>query len=302
MRRLRTAAATATVALLLPMAAAAQQRVEGWSTFVSVTPIFESDTDLDQGGEVSAGGVLARFGVSTDLGGGLRAGIGFNYDYFDYSFTNPVAFGGVAPWGVLQRYGVSAPLQYRVSSEWMLGVTPSADWFRENGAQTSDALAWGAVFSATRLFADGNRIGLGLGVFDQIEDTSVFPFLIIDWRLGENWRLINPLTSGPTGGAGFEIDYDFGGGWSLGVGFSFRQYRFRLSEDGPVPNGIGEQRGRPVFLRSTYAFNRDVALHLYAGVVTAGKLVVEDRNGNLVREDDLDNVAPLFALTLIGRF
>jgi hypothetical protein len=302
MRHPGTLAAAATVALLLPVAAAAQQRAEGWNAFASVTPIAETNTDLDQGGEVSADGVIARFGFSSDLGGGLRAGLGFNYDYFDYTFTNPVAFDGVAPWGVLKRYGVSAPLQYRVSPEWMLGVTPSADWFREDGAQTSDALAWGAVFSAVRLFPDGNRIGLGLGVYDQIEDTSVFPFLIVDWRLGERWRLINPLPSGPTGGAGFEIDYEFGAGWSLGVGFTFRQYRFRLSENGPVPDGIGEQRGRPVFLRGTYAFSPAVALHLFAGVVTAGKLVVEDRNGNLVREDDLDNVAPLFALTLVGRF
>jgi hypothetical protein len=293
--------AAAMLALLVPVSGHAQSRAEGVNAFVSVSPITETDADLDQGGDVSASGVITRFGVTTDLGSGVRAGITLNYDYFDYSFTNPVAFGGVAPWDKLQRYGLSVPLQYRVSNEWMLGLTPSADWFRENGAQTSDALAWGAVFSAVRLFADGNRIGLGVGVYDQIEETSVFPFLVVDWRLGDRWRLINPLPSGPTGGAGLELDYEFGSGWSLGLGFSFREYRFRLSQDGPVPDGIGEQRGRPIFLRASYSVTPSIGLHLYAGVVTAGSLLVEDRNGNLLREEDFDP-APLFALTLIGRF
>lgn len=293
--------AAGAIALLLPMAAAAQAPGPRPSSFVSVTPIAETDADLDLGGDVSASGVLLRAGTSTVLAEGLRAGISFSYDYFDYSFSNPTAFGGVAPWDVLQRYGFALPVQFRVSNEWVLGVTPSIDWFRENGAQTSDALAWGAIFSATRLFADGNRIGLGVGAFDQIEDTSVFPFLIVDWRLGERWRLINPLQAGPTGGAGIELDYDFGGGWSLGVGFSFREYRFRLSQDGPVPDGIGEQRGRPVFLRATYAMGPAAALYLYAGVLTAGKLIVEDRNGNLLREEEFDP-APLIALTFLARF
>jgi hypothetical protein len=293
--------AAGAIALILPVAASAQAPGAGPNSFISVTPITETDADLDLGGDVSASGVLVRAGTSTSFGGGLRAGISLSYDYFDYSFSNPAAFGGVAPWDVVQRYGFALPVQFRVSSEWMFGVTPSVDWFRENGAQTSDALAWGAIFSATRLFADGNRIGLGVGAYDQIEETSIFPFLIVDWRLGERWRLINPLQSGPTGGAGLELDYDFGGGWSLGVGFSFREYRFRLSQDGPVPDGIGEQRGRPIFLRGTYAIGPSAALYLYAGVLTAGKLIVEDRNGNLLREEEFDP-APLIALTFVARF
>jgi hypothetical protein len=293
--------AAGAIALILPVAGNAQAPGAGPNSFISVTPITETDADLDLGGDVSASGVLVRAGTSTSFGGGLRAGISLSYDYFDYSFSNPAAFGGVAPWDVVQRYGFALPVQFRVSNEWVLGVSPSVDWFRENGAQTSDALAWGAIFSATRLFADGNRIGLGVGAYDQIEETSVFPFLIVDWRLGERWRLINPLQSGPTGGAGLELDYDFGGGWSLGVGFSFREYRFRLSQDGPVPDGIGEQRGRPIFLRGTYAIGPSAALYLYAGVLTAGKLIVEDRNGNLLREEEFDP-APLIALTFLARF
>jgi hypothetical protein len=74
-----------------------------------------------------------------------------------------------------------------------------------------------------------------------------------------------------------------------------------LSENGPVRNGIGEERAVPVFLRGTYKMHPQLAMHAYVGVNTGGRLRVEDPSGNLLREDNLAS-APLFALALIGRF
>jgi len=294
------AAATVLAALLIATGTAHAQD-GGWNPFVAITPIYQGGADLDRGGDFSFGGVVVRAGVSRDLGGGNRAGVTFNYDYLDYSFSNPVAFGGVAPWNIVQRYGVSVPLSFALQDGWSVGITPSVDWFRENGAKSGDSLAWGAIFSGVKQFQDGNRIGLAVGVFDQIEKTVVVPFLIVDWRLSDHWRIVNPLAAGPTGGAGLELDYRFGSGWSAGVGVAYRRYRFRLSESGPVPNGVGEERGVPVFLRATYDFTRQLSLHLLAGVVVGGQLRVEDSSGNKLRQDDFDP-APLFAVTFLGRF
>jgi hypothetical protein len=225
----------------------------------------------------------------------------FNYDYLDFSFTDPVGFGGVAPWNIIQRYGVSVPLSFALRDGWSLGFVPSVDWFRENGASTDDALAWGAIVSGTKRFDNGNVIGLGVGVYDRLEDTAAFPFLLIDWRLGERWRLVNPLAAGPTGPAGLELDYEFDGGWSAGVGAAWRIERFRLSETGPVPDGIGEERGVPVFVRVTHQFGKQMALHLFAGAVVAGQLRVENSSGARLQEEDFDP-APLLALTFSARF
>jgi hypothetical protein len=87
----------------------------------------------------------------------------------------------------------------------------------------------------------------------------------------------------------------------MGVGAAYRRYRFRLSETGPVPNGVGEERGVPVFFRATYGFARQLSLHMYAGVVAGGRLEVDDSSGNTLRRDDFDP-APLLAVTLLGRF
>ena len=37
--------------------------------------------------------------------------------------------------------------------------------------------SWGAIATAIRFFPGGNRIGVGLAVFDRLEETSVFPLV-----------------------------------------------------------------------------------------------------------------------------
>jgi hypothetical protein len=245
--------------------------------------------------------VIASGGAARDLGGGNSVGVTLNYTYADYSFSNPAAFGGVAPWNVWQRYGVAVPLSFGLRDGWSLGVIPSVDWYRENGADTGESLVWGGIVSATKRFADGNRLGLGVGVYSHIEKTTAFPFLIVDWRLGDRWRIINPVAAGPTGPAGLELDYRFSPEWALGIGAAYRVTRFRLSETGPVPNGVGEERGMPVFLRATRDFGGQTSLHLYAGVLAAGELRVYNSSGDRLRSDDFDP-APFVGATFTVRF
>ena len=282
-------------------AARAQAPGGGWSSFGSLTAVYQDAADLDGGGDYSAFTTILRAGVLGDLGGGKRAGLVLNYDHSDYEFSSPVAFGGLAPWGTVQRYGVAAPLSFTRPDGWSFGLSPSVDWIHEKGADVGESLTWGAVATATRFFPGGNRLGFGLGVFDRPGETRAFPLLIVDWRLSERWRLSNPLPAGPTGPAGLELDYLIGGGWNLGLGAAWRSTRFRLSDSGPVPNGIAEEEGVPVFLRATRSFGTGATLYLYAGAVTSGRLSVEDASGQVQREVDF-GTAPLLGATLSARF
>jgi hypothetical protein len=281
------------------LAGAAQAQSPGMRSIVSVSPVFE-DADLDAGGDFSVGGVIVRAGTSMALSGGHRAGLTLNYDYFDYSFDNPAAF-GAAPWKVVQRYGFSAPMTFALQDDWSLGVAPSMDWFRENGAANSEALVWGATLSATKRFDNGNFLGLGLAAFSGLEENRFFPFPIVNWRFGQRWQLVNPLAAGPTGPAGLELDYLTDSGWTVGVGAAWRKTRFRLSESGPVANGVGQVSGAPIFLRAARDFEGGLTLNLYAGVVVGGELRVEDASGNLLRKDDFDP-SPIVGANLTLRF
>lgn len=272
----------------------------GWRSFISVSPVRE-DADLESGGDLTVNAVILRGSTSTSIGGGNRAGITLNYDYSDYSFNKATAFGGVGPWGVVKRYGGSVPLSFALQDGWIVGVAPSADWFLEDGAKSSESLVWGGTLTAVRRYDNGNVLGLGLAAFSGIEENKLFPFPIINWQLSPNWRVTNPLAAGPTGPAGLELEYAWGGGWSLAVGAAYRQLRFRLKEQGPTPNGVGEISGVPVFLRARRDFGQDWTLNLYGGVVAAGEIRVEDAAGNVQRKDDL-KTAPIFGANVAVRF
>ncbi len=285
---------------LFGLAGAAQAQAPAAQSFLSVSPVFET-ANLDRGGDFDVGGVITRIGTSIALDGGHRAGVTLNYDYFDFSFDDPTAFGGVAPWKIFQRYGFSVPLSFALQDGWSLGIAPSMDWFRENGAKTSDALVWGATFTATKRFDDGNVIGLGLAAFSGIEENILFPFPVVNWSFGPRWRLINPLASGPTGPAGLELDYLTDGGWTVGFGAAWRTSRYRLSQSGPVVNGVGGVSGAPVFLRASVPLGEALRLNLYGGVVVGGELRVEDASGRLLRKEDFDP-SPIVGANLTLRF
>lgn len=288
-------------ALLVAVVGTAQGQVAGWSPFVSVTAVAQGEGALDGGGSYDALTAIVRVGLLGSLGGGHRGGVTLNFDHTDYSFASPAAFGGLAPWTSVRRYGVAAPFSFALGDGWSVGFAPSVDWMHETGADTGESLTWGAIATATWRFGDGNRLGFGLGVFDRLEETSIFPLLIVDWTLSDRWRLVNPLPAGPTGPAGLELDYRFDGGWNLGLGAAWRTTRFRLSDSGRVANGIGEERGAPVFLRGTRHFGERATLNIYAGLVAAGQLRIADSSGKQLRQVDVGR-APLLGATFSARF
>ena len=293
-------ACAATVGAMLLLAPCASGAAEAWQSFFSVAPIWQGNANIDNGGDVEAIGIGMRAGTSTMFGAGHRGGVTLHYDYLDFDFSSPTAFGD-APWDQVQRFGFSVPLGFSGAGDWVYGVAPSVDWSRENGADLGESVVYGGIVSATKTFAPDRRLGLGLGVFGDIEETKVIPIVIVNWRLNDRWSLVNPLPAGPVGPAGLELDYRFDNGWQLGVGATYRSLRFRLSETGPVPDGVGEERGVPVFLRLSADFSDQASLALYAGAVLGGELRVENSSGNTLREESFDP-APLLGAMFRMRF
>lgn len=298
--RPRNVAVTLVLAVASTVAAPVESQQATLQPFVSITAVHDARTDLDGGGDFSVSRGSLRAGASRALDAGGRAGLTLNYDYHDYRFGSPTTFDARAPWGAVQRYGLSAPMAFGLRDGWALGLSPSVDAFRENGAGDGDAIVWGAIVTATRRFEGGNLLGLGVGAFDGIEETNVFPVVVVDWRFNDRWRLANPLATGPTGAGGLELVHRLDNGWDVGMGAAYRKMRFRLSDGGPVPAGVGEERGVPVFARMTRGFG-PATVHAYVGVILDGRVRVEDRHGNTLQQDDYDP-ALMVGLTVVSRF
>ena len=158
MKRRATSRAAAAFFVAALAAGGAQAQQGSWRLSASITPVYLGSADLDGGGDFSTFSTIVRAGVLGSIGGANLAGVTFNYERSDYSFSRPAAFGGTAPWNVVKRYGVSVPLVFGFGDRWVLGAIPSLDWSRENGADEGESLTWGGVLSATRFFDGGNAV------------------------------------------------------------------------------------------------------------------------------------------------
>jgi len=279
------------------------QRIPVGTTVPSggVAAYHEFETGLDQGGDFSVTGALASLDVLHQFTPAFAAGVSLRYGYENWDFNStPGAFGNT-PWGDIHRPSVGFVFTYAPNDDLRFLAVPTVQWAYEQGASTGDALMGGAIFAATRRFSPTLSLGFGVGVFDELDKTEVFPFVLVDWQINERLRLGNPFRAGPAGGAGLELAYTFSDTWEVAAGGTWRSYRFRLDRDGPYPDGIGESRGVPLFLRTSYSVTRDARLDFLAGVVVGGKLKVMDRNGNDIAEDDYD-AAPIVGITLRTRF
>jgi hypothetical protein len=268
---------------------------------ISVTGVNQFDSDLDRGGSTGWASVIANSAWSWQVTPQLGAGVTLRYDYEKWRFSNPVAFQGQAPWDQLNAISLGFNLDYAYSSDLRFGMAPVIEWAYETGASASNVLNYGAIVSATRIFSPQLVLGVGVGVFRQIDETKVFPFLIVQWQIDDHWRLANPFRAGPAGGAGLELTYAVDENWEIAGGGAYRSYRFRLNDIGIAPGGVGENRFFPLFVRASRKFGPATRLDLYAGASTGGRVSVDSAQGNQVARDDY-KTAPAIGLTLSHRY
>jgi len=229
------------------------------------------------------------------IGGSLQ------YGRDDWRFTNPVAFGRQAPWDTVNRAAATVSATYVTAGGMRWTVAPQFDYAAESGAKSSESYGYGALLMAAKSFSQDLTIGLGLGAFRRIEETTYIPFLIVDWQITPDLRLANPFSAGPAGGAGLELSYAFAPRWEFGIGGAYRSYRFRLSEDGPTPNGIGQYQLTPIFLRAGYSIDKTWQVNFYAGTAVGPKLVLENASAEEIASDKPGST-PIIGATISARF
>ena len=271
------------------------------SAATSITGVNTFNTDLDSGGDFHWATGIVSGSVTRQFTPQFSAGVALRYDFQDWKFGSPSAFGGQAPWKYLNAPSIAVNLNYAYQPDLLIGVTPTIGWGYESGAGSGNALIYGAIVSATKVFSPSLVLGLGAGIVRLIDETKVFPFVIINWQIDEHWRVANPFSAGPAGGAGVELAYAPDDRWELAIGGAYRLYRFRLNDSGPAPRGVGENRFLPLFARVTRKLGPQTRIDLYAGASVAGRLSVDDANSNGFAQDDY-KTAPAIGLTLAHRY
>jgi hypothetical protein len=270
------------------------------SATVAAGYVQQFGTAVSGGGDFRVSRVFVNADATGPAGSNAGLGLGLTYDREEFTFSGPSVLASPAPWGTIHRIGVSPSIVRILPPDWMILVAPSIGYAGEEGADPGGSLVYGAVISATKTLGPDLSLGLGAGAFLQIERWRVFPFLSIRWRINDHWRLSNPLRTGPAGPGGLELAY-IAGDWEAAAGGAYRSYRFRLDEGGPVPDGIGEMRGIPLFARISKTWRHGWKADLYAGVVLGGDLSLENSQGEKIGSASFDP-APLASLIVTRKF
>jgi hypothetical protein len=268
---------------------------------VAVTGYTQFNTTLDSGGRFNWGGGIANATLTRQFTPQLSAGLAARYEYQSWNFRDPAAFGNVAPWKNLNAPSVGVDVTYAWAPDILINVAPTVAWTYESGANTGDALTYGAVASVAKVFSPELVLGLGVSAFRRVDKTQALPFLIVNWKLSDKLRINNPFEAGPAGGAGLELVYAPDDRWEIAEGVTYRSYRFRLAPDNATPSGVGENSFIPLFLRVTRKLTKDARVDFYGAIVTGGKLKVDTESGGGLYSDNY-KIGPALGATLVVNF
>lgn len=299
-------ATTIIVVLFVPLSTSADSPPRGgppgsesgspWSWSVRGGAVHQFESDLDKEGAFSVDRFYLQAGVNRFMGPGRFAGLSFGYGYDNYRFPGNSGFGGLDPWGGVNTLRLSAPVRWPLQNQWSLFALPTIRTTAESGASFSDGVSGGILGGASYKFSDSLSIGPGLGLISDIEEgLSVFPILLIDWKITRELTLRTGRGLAATRGPGLELGWDPSQAWSLAVGARYEAFRFRLDDDGVAPGGVGEEKGFPLYLSASYNAIPRARISALGGITFGGSLRLEDSKGDLIVQSDYDP-APFLGL------
>ena len=262
-----------------------------WSTFIRGGYVYQSDTDIDNSnGSFTVDRFFIQPGISYSPSYTQSYSLAFGYGYDGYDFNGQNGFGAMRPWENIHSFRLSAPIRFTKGQNWSYFIVPTVRITGERGADLKDSFTGGGFAGFSYKFNERLSIGPGLGVITQIEDSaSIFPVLIINWKITDTLSLETGRGLGATLGPGISLNWRMTQQWHFTLGGRYEKLRFRLDENGGTPDGVGQDESLPLFLGVTYNFSNSKKLSLIGGIETAGELQLEDHDGNVLEQQDYES-------------
>lgn len=268
---------------------------------MTLTPLGTPQFDFDQGGKARLESLQASFGISHDLNQQHNVGLNIQLARETWRFEQS-PWKVAEPWQQLERVTFSVPYRYNTQSGWFFTVAADASNSKEKNADAKESWIYGMNASVAHAFSPTLLLGIGAGVYRQLEKTSGFPFLMVNWKITPNLTLANPFSVGPVGPAGLELSWALSPQFDLGLGGAMRQFQYRLAKSNPLAaDGVLEEQYAPLFLHAAYKLHPSWRIDAYTGVAAGGKFTILDRDGNELSSEKAKKI-PFFGLALNGRF
>lgn len=261
----------------------------GWSLSLRGGAAHQFDAGLDDGGNFRVNRMFLQGGptYAPDYRRSVSLALGYGVDGYDFSGDRGMA--GLVPWETVHTFRVSTPVRWGVGRDWTAFVIPTVRIAGESDAALGDSVSGGGFAGFSYRFGDRLTIGPGVGVMTEIEDSpSIFPVLIIDWKITDRLRLETGRGLGATRGPGLILRWEVSDRWDLSLGGRYEKLRFRLDREGVAPDGVGDDRAFPLFFGASYRFSPRAVASLVGGVALGGELRLDDENGNRIAEENYD--------------
>lgn len=259
---------------------------KSWSFPFRSGYVHQLDVDLDEGGSFSVNRFFIQGGPTYSPARRRSISFAAGYGFDGYDFSGQRALAIFNPWDEIHSFRFSLPVRWGIDHNWTFMAIPALRFTGEDGTDWDKAITGGGFAGFSYRFSDRLTIGPGIGIFSQLEDsTSVFPILIISWKITDRLSLDTGSGMAASRGPGLSLNWEASDQWELHFGGRYEKLRFRLDKDGPTPEGIGEDSSFPLITGATYNYNRNTRISLVAGVELGGELRLEDKYGRLITKD-----------------
>ena len=267
---------------------------------------FASDFDSG-GGDVSVDRGFGSLTMSHATSQTYQWSMDIAWEGSWYGFSNGGALAtaaGGTPWGAVQSVQLMPGATFVLDPRWRLTTRVLLGFAGENSADAWDSFTYGGLVAASYAFSENLVLGGGVLAMSSIEDSPlVVPQVLVEWRPCKEFRLSN--FAGPEafpGGAGLEGIWMMADGFELALGGRYTYRRFRLDDSAPdAVNGVGTDKGLPLWLRATLRAKCGGRLDLVAGMQVAGTMELANSNGHGVTEVDVEST-PFVGLFFSWRF
>ncbi|HVN37298.1 MAG TPA: hypothetical protein VMW19_03875 [Myxococcota bacterium] len=279
----------AVAALAAPLVAAAQtvdvEEVEpqepsdhNFALRAGYDHVFESHIKNVGGSNVSIDNFQASIGGRFKLSDSVGFTPRFIYSLGAYDFSDNIRPAG---WENINTYTLLGLLDYKMNEHWTLIGGPVFRLSGEGAAAFNNGFTGGGLAGAVWTPNKDLTLGAGLGIMSQIEDDpGLIPIPIVRWHFADplTFKLGISDLGGRTG-LGPELIWNISKEVDLGLGAQYQRRRFRMDDHDGNSKGVGEDTGAPVYARLTFRPMDQLSLEGFAGVLAAGDLTIQDKNG-----------------------
>lgn len=248
---------------------------------------YQWEADLEDSGSFSRTMARARISAPLYRSEETVAALSFGYQFESFDFSGL----STDPWDELHRLRLGLVLKSDLVNDWSwlalswmgADVEPGSDW--------GESITFGGVGGVWYEFSDRLSLGLGAGISSRLEDDpSIFPILILDWKLSPCLTLTTIPPEGFRVGPGVSLRWDLREDLDLALIYQYQGDQQRLDENSAAsPDGIGEFRQSRVALSATKRFGDAFSLTGHAGVAFGGELELQDAGGDTLSKQDFDS-------------